>query len=231
MAYADLKVGPDYERRMLEMIDAFDWRPFTDTVKTLYGRSFARIRSNLDSDRYKLGSDALQKDYALCAGQLFPAGRGQVVDRECGFARSLVFKGGVRQAISVMAVLGKTGGHDNYYQYHIHLEELEDFNPEGFQRFYRTVAGMLRIHPDVKGLYGGTWFFDPALKEVSPHLAHIRELPEANGARFFFQDVSIDTGALEKSSTRRRLYEQGKYLPKRYAMVWPRQDLINWADA
>ncbi|MGB4057998.1 MAG: hypothetical protein WBK77_07940 [Alphaproteobacteria bacterium] len=36
--------------------------------------------------------------------------------------------------------------------------------------------------------------------------------------------------AVEKSETRRKLVEEGKYLPKCYSMIWPRHSLIRWVE-
>lgn len=88
---------------------------------------------------------------------------------------------------------------------------------------------MLSINPTVRGLHTGTWFLDPALKSISPNLAYLQEIPAANGASFFYSNVDIDGGALSKSSTRKRLYAEGKYIPKSYCMVWPRKAMIEWA--
>jgi len=65
---------------------------------------------------------------------------------------------------------------------------------------------------------------------VSPRLAYIREQPEQNGASFFRIAPNPDSGALAKSATRRRLYEEGKYVPTEYCMVWPRKAMIRWAE-
>ena len=36
--------------------------------------------------------------------------------------------------------------------------------------------------------------------------------------------------ATAKSSTRKRLYEEGKYKPTGYMVIWLREELINWSD-
>ncbi len=186
---------------MLHLMNDFEKRlqttRYVDDVLKYFERSFARIEAqicNPDNKDYDSVNDLFLKDLALCRQKLFPAGA-QLVQSHTGFHRALMFRGGIKQFWHFVKLLQQTGGHTGYYQYHTHLSELEDFNPDGFDRFYLTGAEMLRVNPTVKGLWTGTWFLDPVLKDISPHLAYIRERPESNGASFFFSEISIDTGA------------------------------------
>jgi hypothetical protein len=91
------------------------------------------------------------------------------------------------------------------------------------------MAEMLEFNPHIKGVSGGSWFYDPEIENVSPRLAYLRQRPQQRGAYVFYSHVDIDGGALSKSQTRRDLYDQGKYLPKAYFIVWPRQKVIAWS--
>ena len=51
---------------------------------------------------------------------------------------------------------------------------MQEFSPEGWMRFYLRTAELLRRDPRVKGLIGTSWLYDPALADVSPHLAYLR---------------------------------------------------------
>jgi hypothetical protein len=68
------------------------------------------------------------------------------------------------------------------------------------------------------------------LASISPHLTYLREVPEDNGAAIFFVEADPQgrSGALTKSPTRQRLFQEGKYLPKIYMRVWPRQAMLDW---
>ncbi len=130
-----------------------------------------------------------------------------------------------------MKMLLECGGNRPFYEIYTHLSELEDFNPDGWDQCYLRIAGMLELNPEIRGMWGGSWFYDPAMAQVSPNLCYLREKPQQNGAKVFFSNISLDSGALAKSKTRRDLYEQGKYMPKAYALIWQRDALIGWARA
>jgi hypothetical protein len=80
-------------------------------------------------------------------------------------------------------------------------------------------------------VFGSAWFYDPALREISPRLAYLREVREAHGARNFRFGTGPDVvaDALERSPTRRRLHAEGRYVPAAHYLVWLRADLLRWA--
>ncbi len=221
---------------LLELIIDFEQRAahrrYTPAVIECFERSYARILTELaapDHEPYAALTDVALKDLALCRQHLFPAGA-QVVDPNASFNRSLLYSGGMTQALAFTRLMLHTGGNTHYYQIHTHLSEMEDFNPDGWDRCYVRLAGMLRANPRIRGMVGGSWFYDPALETVSPRLVYLRKVPQGNGAGVF--RVRLDTGgdALAKSESRRQLYEQGKYTPTAYAIIWPREPLLAWAD-
>lgn len=206
---------------------------YTEDIRRLFDTSMARIFRLCCTDRpkeYEGISDLYLKDLAICSQRMFPAGAQLLVEPHSGFPRSLIFRGGIRQAVNVARLLLHTGGNTNYYQHHQHLLQQESFSPASWDIFYLNIADMLSINPDVKGICGGSWFHDPALSTISPHLSYLRERPTQNGAFLFFAEVSVHTGALSKSKTRRALYEAGRYIPKSYTIIWPRKALMQWAE-
>ena len=88
---------------------------------------------------------------------------------------------------------------------------------------------MLALNPEIRGMWGGSWFYDPALERISPRLEYLRSVPQDNGAYVFYSNIDINGGALSKSDTRKQAYEDGKYLPKSYSVIWPRRHLLDWA--
>jgi hypothetical protein len=220
---------------LLRLIETFSSRAvgkrYTDAIRECFGRSYDRIIRSIEDpsfSHYRTVNDILLKDLALCRQKMFPAGA-QVVEPASAFHRALLYRGGVRQALQVIQLLLVTGGNRGWYQNHTHLSELEEFNPEGRDRFYLRIADMLAVNPDAKGMWGGSWFYDPELERVSPRLVYLRERPQANGAFVFYSNVDLKGGALSKSKSRRELYERGEYLPKAYALIWPRRRMIAWA--
>jgi hypothetical protein len=110
-------------------------------------------------------------------------------------------------------------------------ELLREFCPDGWIRFYRRVASLLEKQAEVKGIFGTSWFFDPKLESISPHLTYLRTIVTNNGGAVFYGGSSCQAvkDATLKSRTRRRLYEEKKYLPASYTVIWPRRKLISWA--
>jgi hypothetical protein len=93
-------------------------------------------------------------------------------------------------------------------------------------------SGELRLHTEVKGLAGTAWFYDPHLERVSPNLAYLRRRREVGGGWTFKYGTTPDVAAqaLSRSPTWRRLAAQGQYVPTSYYVVWPRRDLLTWAE-
>jgi hypothetical protein len=123
------------------------------------------------------------------------------------------------------------GGFKPFVQIHTHLSNLADFTEEGWNECYRCCADLYGVRPDLLGMFGSSWFYDPELDVISPRLAYLRDCPMESGANLFFVEAggSAIGNATATSPSRRRLYEDGKYLPKSYMLVWGRDAQIDWA--
>jgi hypothetical protein len=66
---------------------------------------------------------------------------------------------------------------------------------------------------------------------VSPRLGYLRDTPIQGGAHLFFYEEggSSISNSLSTSPTRRKLYDEGKYMPKSYMLVWGKRPQIAWA--
>jgi hypothetical protein len=82
-------------------------------------------------------------------------------------------------------------------------------------------------------MYGGSWFYDPKVKEISPRLRYLQDVPVAGGARLFRTGPSegCTNDALSTSPTRKNLFNEGLYQPCGYALVWDRASQRRWAAA
>lgn len=220
---------------MLRLIGRFETRSrgrrYADCIGERFAISFRRIVDSIADPEfalYRSENDILLKDLGLCRQAVFPAGM-RVVEPNSGFHRILIFRGGWVQALRFLELLIRTGGHRHWYQVHTHLSELDDFNPDGWIRCCLRLADMMKLHPEIRGLWTGSWFNDPVIETISPRLTYLRKMPQDNGAYVFYSSVAINSGALAKSKTRQKLFEQRKYLPKSYAVIWPRRPLLAWA--
>lgn len=113
---------------------------------------------------------------------------------------------------------------------HLLQRRSHEFTPEGWLRASRVIADLLDANPEIAGYYGSSWLSDPLLGEVSPHLAWLPRVIAATGAHVFALGTDPDTvgNATGTSRTRLRLYEEGRYVPTRYARITPREPFLAW---
>ena len=97
---------------------------------------------------------------------------------------------------------------------------------------YLRIAELLERQQDIRGMVGTSWFYDPQLLEISPCLAYLQQRPLERGAFLLRHGTGLFDieHATMTSKTRHRLYQEGKYTPIVYSLLWPRQDLISWAE-
>ncbi|WP_163832475.1 hypothetical protein [Spartinivicinus ruber] len=189
--------------------------------------SFHRI-INISSDQKRI-YDCYLKDLALCSGRIFPAGA-RLVEPYSSIQRALVISGGFSQALKFINMQAHTRSLKNFFRLHTHLEELEEFTPEGWQNTCLLLADMLILNPQINGLIGGSWFYDPAISKISPHLEYVQQLIIKNGGFSFYAETEGENSdSLIKSNKRRQAFNNGQYTPKCYVIIWPRQALLKWA--
>ena len=224
LAYLALRFNNDFRQHGLP-----------ESVAALLRMEFARIVADLahqDDSFYTFANDLFLKDMGLCTLRLLPCGA-ELVQVDAGVPRRLLMRGGFLQlARGLYFFLIRSGGFYPMYALHMDPRRKSDFTPEGWDQTYLRIAELLLRHPEVKGVFGTAWFYDPVLENVSPRLAYVRKRREENGAWNFRHGPSTEStnGALATSPTRRRLHEEGKYRPASYYLVWPRDELLRWAE-
>jgi hypothetical protein len=122
-------------------------------------------------------------------------------------------------------------GYGTWLRVHTDSRYLSQFNEAGREMCYKRVADLLLRRTHVRGLAGTSWYYDPKVQDISPHLAYLHDIPTRRGAfllRHGTHPVDIDL-ATRTSRTRRRIYEAGEYLPVCYSFVWPRKAILLWA--
>lgn len=197
-----------------------------------YVDAFARVLDKLEdgNEAYDDSNDeTFLKDLGICSQTMIPAGY-LVMDISNGIVRELFYSGGLRQFFRftfLYVIRYRRSG--PFLFTHYHGDHREKFNPEGRAKTFWTIAQLMKRRAEFKAVVGTSWYLDPAVAKISPHLAYIRSLPGQNGAYFFRNKPKVHYGALA-SKTRRRLYDEGKYKPRPYTMVWPREKIIAWAD-
>lgn len=206
------------------------------SIRELHALEVDRIRHEA-VDRtlthFRLDHDFFKKDLALAMGVLLPVDA-ELVQPQSGIPRSILLQAGVKQfLVGLHYFLDGRRGFLDYCALHLDRRQLQDFNPEGWRATYLRIADLLRLNPGVAGVFGTAWFYDPAVAEISPHLAYLRTVREAGGARNFRGDTAkyVTESALAKSRRRAMLYRQGKYQPTAYYLVWHRRELLQWAKS
>lgn len=202
------------------------------SIAAEYCAGIARVREaclEAPDAFFSIDNDLFVKDLAVCLGQLLPAGA-RLVDLHSGLPRRLL----LLQGASLPSVLGffwLAGGFNPWFETHVDPRNLSEFSEPGLVRMYLRVATVLEVNPQVLGVFGGSWFYDPCLEELSPHLAYLQNLPRQHGAELLRGTTTPGTigSALVKSRRRREAYEQGRYRPQNYFLVWPRRALLDWA--
>ena len=186
-------------------------------------------RPDAEHRRYDLGADALLKDMAVVWLRAWPLGA-QVVEPRLGVSRRYLFEGGIRTFVRGLGAFARAGGHAPLYEIHTYDRSLSEFTADGWLACYRRIARVMKADPPARGVFGSSWFFDPAIETVSPRLRYLRDIPLSGGATFVRVKPTAATVALatSKSETRRQLHAEGKYDPQQYLMVWPRGALLEW---
>ncbi len=177
-------------------------------------------------------SIAFRHDVGVCCLRSIPVGGAWVVHKSGIGFRFLLIVGPWQLLKYLSFVIRKTGGFSPFYQIHTVSRYLNLFSSEEMDLAYIRIVELMKKDPSVRGVIREGWLLDPNLEKVSPNLAFLRRIPQENGA-MLFRRVTTNRNikvALSMSSTRRRLYQEGKYKPTFYSYIWPRKALIEWAD-
>lgn len=215
-----------------ELIDSGRLEALPPRIVHHHSKHLKRIAAAIaeDADWFSLDNDLFLKDCGLVTLRLYAAAA-QLLDPRCGIPRSLATKGGLGNLPGNLLKFMRLGGFKPFLQIHTHLSNLDDFNEEGWNECYRCCADLYRVMPELRGMFGSSWFYDPALAQISPRLDYLRDIPVKGGAELFFYEKggSAIGNALATSSSRRQLYEEGKYMPTSYLLAWGRAAQTDWA--
>lgn len=217
------------------VIESIESGRLTALPKKILGyqlRHLGRIAGNTDpcDEWLDLSHDLFHKEFGLASLRLFAAGS-QLIDVRCGIPRSVIFAEGKLQAPGRLLVFSRLGGFNPYFEIHTHKFNLDQFHEAGWEECYRCCAELYGLFPKSLGMFGSSWFFDPALESISPRLNYLRSTPIAGGAKLMFYSEGGDAiaNSLATSVSRRQLFGEKKYMPKNYLLVWGREAQIAWA--
>lgn len=208
---------------------------FPESIVSFYNRHFTWVLQNVqnetDDSYYDYANDLFLKDLGVCSLRMFPFGAHTV--ELAAMSRRFIIDYGIRQMLEASSFyMAKMRRNTPFYHIHLDTRWVADFNQVGWHRFFKAMAEMLTRNPQIRGVFGSSWFYDPHLEKISPGLIYLRRMPEHGGAKVFkFGSSSLDIkNATYKSPVRQKLYEEGQYLPTSYIFIWPRRELIQWAN-
>lgn len=205
------------------------------SVKPLYaadiGRIALRVAAVDDPACYAIENEDYVKELAIAAGRLLPLGRAYG-DPWGRLPRRILWAGGFRQGIRAAVAVAGAGGFGPFLTLHLHRLSLGDRAESTWASQHLRVADVLRANAQLRGEAGASWIHDPRIRTLAPHLGYIAGNTLEGGASLFFvrRDVTGTSGALDTSTTRRRLFEDGAYIPEVWAYLWARTALLRWAE-
>ncbi len=216
-------------------LDRLDGSNFPPQVLPLYHEWFKRVLDDLarqPDEYYSASYYPFRLDVGVCCLRYVPVGGAWIVERS-RVAIKILFGGGAREFIDYLRFLTfSLRGISPLHVIHTVERCLTRFNERNMHSAYLHIAELMRRDPGIKGLFRASWFLDPKLEEVSPELAYLSRIPLENGAKSFscLRTQSDTRLAFAMSMARRRLHAEGKYTPRPYAYIWPRRQLLDWAD-
>jgi hypothetical protein len=203
-------------------------------VMDLYPYWIDQTAAFLLADEGAYDRDFWAKDVRFALALSVPGAKSQIIDLSSPMGPGE----SVRHALSGRGIgplvnYVRHGANRPWLQVHTESRHLEDFNEDGWNRAWATAAEICKVRPDLAGMIGSSWFYDPPLETISPRLAHLRLNPLNGGAWMVHQgpgEIHTQRAAASPGS-RRALIEGGQYVARSWLVAWPRKALIAWADA
>jgi hypothetical protein len=231
----DISLSELVKLLMLQLIADFSTKcsalTLTADISENYQRSVQRIYQQWVAEpgaELTTVNDLLLKDIGLLSGALLPCTE-RVIEPYSILQRYLMHRQGVKQAWRLICVLLAARGNKPVCRLHIHLAEINSLTAHGWRLTCLQLAQLLELNPQLKGVVGSSWFYDPAIAAISPKLAFINKLLNNMQASIFFSHTEDESsGALSRSVTRQNAYTSGQYQPKNYVIFIPRNRLLTW---
>ena len=199
-------------------------------------RLLKRRASRILSDASQTGSfPTFDQDEGLiaalcCAGQYVPLHTYHA--HLTGVPRSILARTRGADAVRLLAYLAfHMRRFSPVLELHMPKTLRQRLTVEQLTEDYLAASQIIGANPSIHGTYGAAWFFDPVLRTITPSLGEVLAFTAANGALIVClgTDPSTVADATAKSRTRRQMYEDGTYVPKRYLRLWARRRILQWA--
>jgi hypothetical protein len=199
----------------------------------LYPEWIQRLADFLSAAADPYDRDFWAKDVRISLVLSVPGARTQMIDLSSPMGPGQVLRH-AREGWgwSVIPAYAAAQAWKPWLEVHTESRELSDFNEAGWDRAWATAAEICKRRPEMAGMLGSSWFYDPPLEQISPRLAYLRLNLLKHGAFMVHQGPGeIHTQrAATSSPTRAALIEKGEYTARSWIVAFPRAALIKWAD-
>ena len=184
-----------------------------------------------NSKYYQFKNDKFIKDLGICRFSLILAG--PVLLDAGWFPLKYLLKKGIMPFIKAIIVILKYNCLLPVLKMHTHISNtvvMSNFSEEGWLDFYKNIVDIIEMNSHYKGIYCAGWFFDPALEKISPEIGYLNKyVTMLDGIHFYLgSDPKIVKDATFLNQNRKKLYQEGKYMPSRYVIFIPSSKLIKW---
>lgn len=208
--------------------------PVDDSVKRLFADEVRAVESPSPAaqSRFDLTKNIFVALAKIATLRRFPAG--QMTWEVSGIPRSWLPKVPPQSLPQVARYLVKLGGLGPAFVPHLNAMRKDRaalVERETNRSWYR-MAQSLRLQPHIRGLVASSWLHSPDTMRVSPHMTGFSRALLDNGALLIrHHRADLDCGVFYRSPERKKLYEDGQFIPTHGMVIWPRKEMLAWADA
>ena len=221
-------------RAMRVSAQRLDSYPVHASVRRLYLEELRSAESPTPAamSRFDLSKNIFVSLAKIATLRRFPAG--QMTWEVSGIPRSWLPKVPVGSLPQVVRYLLKLGGLGPAFVPHLNATRKDRaalLERETNRSWYRMAQSM-KLQPQIRGLVASSWLHSPDTMRVSPHMTVLSRTLLDNGALVVRHHAAdLDCGVFYRSPERKKLYEEGQFLPTHGLVIWPRKEMLAWADA
>jgi hypothetical protein len=208
--------------------------PVDASVKRLYEEELRAVESPTPATmgRFDLGKNIFVALAKIATLRRFPAG--QMTWEVSGIPRSWLPKVPLHAMPRVARYLLKLGGLRPAFVPHLNATRKDRaalLERETNRSWYRMAQSM-KLQPQIRGLVASSWLHSPDTMRVSPHLAAFSRALLDNGALLIrHHTADLDCGVFHRSPERKKMYDDGEFVPTHGLVIWPRTEMLAWAEA
>jgi hypothetical protein len=235
----DLAAGGHFERALLlramrRSLARLPQLPVAESVKQLYAQDVRTVESPAPAamSRFDLTKNVFVALAKIATLRRFPAG--QMTWEVSGIPRSWLPKVPPASLPRVIKYLLKMGGLSPAFVPHLNATRKDRgalLETETNRSWYRMAQSM-KLQPEIRGLVASSWLHSPDTMRVSPHMTGFSRALLDNGALLIrHHRADLECGVFYRSPERRKLYDDGQFMPTHGLVIWPRAEMLAWADA